>query len=116
MLFQPHRYTRTQHLWNDFKMAFNLADVLVLTEIYAASEPPVAGVSSEALAQAIRESGHKNVHYFRSMQGGIEFLVREAKPGDAIMTIGAGNISRASSELVVLLGAEHPIPHAAQRS
>jgi UDP-N-acetylmuramate--alanine ligase len=112
VLFQPHRYTRTQHLWNDFTLAFNLADVLVLTDVYAASEQPIAGITSEALASAIREAGHKNVHYFRSMQDSIEFLLREARPGDAVMTIGAGNVSRASGELMVLLGTEYSSPHA----
>ncbi|HYL63736.1 MAG TPA: UDP-N-acetylmuramate--L-alanine ligase [Candidatus Methylomirabilis sp.] len=112
VLFQPHRYTRTQHLWADFCRAFNQADVLVLTDIYAASEPAIPGVTSEVLTNAIREAGHKNVHYFRSMQDGIEFLLHEARPGDAIMTIGAGNVSRASSELMVLLGTEHPTHHA----
>jgi UDP-N-acetylmuramate--alanine ligase len=112
VLFQPHRYTRTQHLWNEFSRAFNQADVLVLTDIYAASETPIPGVTSEALADAIREAGHKNVHYFRSMQDGIEYLLKQAHPGDAILTIGAGNVSRASNELVVLLGTEHPARHA----
>jgi UDP-N-acetylmuramate--alanine ligase len=112
VVFQPHRYTRTQHLWDDFSRAFNLADVLVLTDIYAASEPPIPGVTSEALAKAIREAGHKNVFYFRSMQEGIEHLLREARRGDAIMTIGAGSISRASSEIVWLLGTEHTTHHA----
>jgi UDP-N-acetylmuramate--alanine ligase len=112
VLFQPHRFTRTQHLWDDFAKAFNQADILVLTDIYAASEHPIPGISSEALAAAIREAGHKNVHYFRTMQDGIEFLLRNAKPADAILTIGAGNISRASSEFMVLLGTEHPSPHA----
>jgi UDP-N-acetylmuramate--alanine ligase len=112
VLFQPHRYSRTQHLWSEFTLAFNLADVLVLTDIYAASEQPIPGVTSEALAAAIREAGHKNVHYFRSMQDSIEFLLREARPGDAVMTIGAGNVSRASSEIMLLLGTESPTPHA----
>jgi UDP-N-acetylmuramate--alanine ligase len=112
VLFQPHRYTRTQHLWDDFSRSFNLADVLVLTDIYAASEPPIAGMTSEALAAAIREAGHKNVFYFRSMQESIEHLLQEARPGDAILTIGAGNVSRASNELMLLLGTEHPTPHA----
>ncbi len=112
VLFQPHRYTRTQHLWDEFCRAFNQADILVLTDIYAASETPIPGVTSEALAGAIREAGHKNVHYFRSMQEGIEFLLRQAHPGDAILTIGAGNISRASNEFMVLLGTEHPTHHA----
>src|SRR5947199_1576036 len=105
VLFQPHRYTRTQHLWDEFSRAFNQADLLVITDIYAASEPPIPGITSEALANAIREAGHKNVFYFRSMQESIEQLLREARAGDGILTIGAGNVSRASNELIVLLGA-----------
>jgi UDP-N-acetylmuramate--alanine ligase len=112
ILFQPHRYSRTQHLWEDFRSAFNQADILVLTDIYAASESPIPGVTSEALAVAIREAGHKNVHYRRSMRDSIEFLLKNAKPGDAILTVGAGNVSRASNELMVLLGTEHPSHHA----
>ena len=106
VLFQPHRFTRTQQLWNEFALAFNQADILVLLDIYGASENPIPGVTSEALAKSIREAGHKNVHYYRSMQQAIEFLLREARPGDAILTIGAGNVSRASGEFMVLLGTE----------
>jgi UDP-N-acetylmuramate--alanine ligase len=112
VLFQPHRYTRTQHLWDDFSRAFNQADILVLIDIYAASEAPIPGITSEALATSIRDAGHKNVHYFRSMQEGVEFLLREARPADAILTIGAGNVSRASSELMVLLGTEYRVEDA----
>jgi UDP-N-acetylmuramate--alanine ligase len=112
VLFQPHRYSRTQHLWDDFSRAFNQADILVLTDIYAASEAPIPGVTSELLAGAIREAGHKNVHYFRSMQESIEFLLKEARAGDAVLTIGAGNVSRASGELMLLLGTEHSTHHA----
>jgi UDP-N-acetylmuramate--alanine ligase len=112
VLFQPHRFTRTQHLWDEFSRAFNQADILVLMDIYAASEAPIPGITSEALAGAILEAGHKNVHYFRSMQAGIEFLLKEARPGDAVMTIGAGNVSRASNELMLLLGTEYPTHHA----
>ena len=112
VLFQPHRYTRTQYLWGEFSRAFNQADILVLIDIYAASEAPIPGVSSETLVSAIREAGHKNVHYFRSMQEGIEYLLKQARSGDAVLTIGAGNIGRASSEFMVLLGTEHPTPHA----
>ena len=112
VLFQPHRYTRTKHLWEEFRTAFNHADVLVLTEIYAASEAPIPGITGEALANAVREAGHKNVFYFRSLQDAIEHLLREARPGDAIMTMGAGNVSRASNELMVLLGTEDSAQHA----
>ena len=112
VLFQPHRFSRTQHLWDEFRLAFNQADILVLTDIYAASEAPIPGVSSEALAAAISEAGHKNVHYVRSMQESIEFLLKNARPGDAILTVGAGSVSRASNELITLLGTEHPSPYA----
>jgi UDP-N-acetylmuramate--alanine ligase len=112
VLFQPHRFTRTQHLWDEFCRAFNQADVLVLTDIYPASESPIPGVTGEALANAIRSAGHKNVHYAHLLQEGIELLLKQARPGDAILTIGAGSVSRASNELIVLLGAEHPAEHA----
>ncbi len=112
VLFQPHRYTRTQHLWDDFCRAFNQADMLVLMDIYAAGEPPIPGVNGEALADAIRAAGHKHVIFRSSMQEGIEELLREARPGDAILTIGAGNVSRAPGELAILLGAKISIPHA----
>lgn len=109
VLFQPHRYTRTQQLWDEFSRAFNQADVLVLTDIYAASESPIAGITSEALVNSICEAGHKNVQYIGSMQAAVEFLLKEARPGDAILTIGAGNVSRASNELMVLLGTEYHV-------
>ena len=112
VLFQPHRYTRTQYLWDEFCRAFNQADMVVLMDIYAASEPPITGVTGQALADAIRAAGHKNVMFRSSMQEGIEELLRAARPGDAIMTIGAGNVSRASGELAVLLGAKVSLPHA----
>jgi len=112
VLFQPHRFTRTHDLWDEFCRAFNQAEVLVLTDIYPASESPIPGVTSEALASAIRGAGHKNVHYARSLQEGIEVLLNQARPGDAILTIGAGSVSRASNDFVSLLSAEHRAQHA----
>ena len=106
VLFQPHRYSRTQYLWDEFCRAFNQADLVVLTDIYAASETPVTGITAAALAESIRAAGHKNVAYYSSMQEGIELLLREARSGDAILTIGAGNVSRALGELAILLGAK----------
>ena len=112
VLFQPHRYTRTQHLWDDFCRAFNQADLLVLTDIYAAGEQPIPDITGEALADAIRAAGHKNVIFRNSMQEGIEALMREARPGDAVLTIGAGNVGRALGELAILLGAKVSTHHA----
>jgi UDP-N-acetylmuramate--alanine ligase len=106
VLFQPHRFTRTQHLWDDFCRAFNQADLLVLTDIYAASEAPIADITGEALAAAIRAAGHKSVRHLKSLQSAVEALLAEARPGDAILTIGAGSVSRAADELAMLLGAK----------
>jgi UDP-N-acetylmuramate--alanine ligase len=106
VLFQPHRYSRTQHLWEDFRRSFNLADFLVLTEIYAAGEQPIEGVTGEKLAEAIRSAGHKNVIFTSTMQAGMEYMLREARPGDAVMAIGAGSVGRVLDQLSMLLGAK----------
>ncbi len=103
VLFQPHRYTRTQHLWDDFLRSFNDADVLVLTDIYAAGEQPAEGITGEKLAEAISSAGHKNVVYSSTLQGGIEYMLRESRPGDAVLTIGAGSVGRVTDELALLL-------------
>ena len=112
VLFQPHRYTRTKHLWDEFCRAFNQADLLVMTDIYAANEASIPGVTGQGLAEAIRAAGHKNVVFRSSMQEGIEHLLQEARPGDAVLTIGAGNVGRALGELVILLGAKVSMHHA----
>jgi UDP-N-acetylmuramate--alanine ligase len=106
VLFQPHRYSRTQHLWEDFRRSFNLADILVLTEIYAAGEQPIEGVTGEKLAEAIRSAGHKNVVFTSTMQAGMEYMLRQARPGDAVMAIGAGSVGRVLDQLSMLLGAK----------
>ncbi|MGC1106341.1 MAG: UDP-N-acetylmuramate--L-alanine ligase [Candidatus Acidiferrales bacterium] len=108
VLFQPHRYTRTRHLWDDFCRAFNLADVLVVSEIYAAGEAPIDGVTGQRLAEAISAAGHKNVVFSNTLQKGVEILLREAQPGDAILAIGAGTVNRSLDELALLLGTEQP--------
>jgi UDP-N-acetylmuramate--alanine ligase len=112
VLFQPHRYTRTQHLWEEFCRAFNQADVLVVTEIYAAGESPIEGASGERLAGAISAAGHKNVVFTSTMQAGMEYMLREARPGDAVLTIGAGSINRVLDQLAMLLGSKVSTSHA----
>jgi len=108
VFFQPHRYTRTKHLWDEFCRAFNLADVLVVSEIYAAGEPPIEGVTGQKLAEAVSAAGHKNVFFADTLQKGVDILLREAQPGDAIMAIGAGTVNRSLDELALLLGTEAP--------
>jgi UDP-N-acetylmuramate--alanine ligase len=108
VLFQPHRYTRTRLLWEDFRRSFNEADILVMTEIYAANEPPAEGITGERLAEAISTAGHKNVVYSSTMQAGLEYMLREARPGDAILTIGAGSVGRVLDQLALLLESRVP--------
>jgi UDP-N-acetylmuramate--alanine ligase len=103
VFFQPHRYSRTQHLWEDFRRSFNQADVLVISEIYAAGEPPVDGITGEKLAEAISNAGHKNVVFKSTMQAGMDYVLREARPGDAVLAIGAGSIGRVLDQLAMLL-------------
>ena len=103
VLFQPHRYSRTMHLWEDFRRSFNHADVLVITDIYAAGENAIEDVTSGRLAEAIRAAGHKNVVYSSTMQAGLEHILREARPGDAILTIGAGSVGRSLDQLALLI-------------
>jgi UDP-N-acetylmuramate--alanine ligase len=112
VLFQPHRYSRTQHLWEDFTRSFNQADILVMTDIYSAGEAPIQGITGEKLAEAISTAGHKNVVYSSTLQGGIEFMLREARSGDAVLTIGAGSVGRLTDQLAMLLGSRVSVPHA----
>jgi len=112
VLFQPHRYTRTKFLWDDFRRSFNQADVLAITEIYAANESPIEGITGERLAEAVRSAGHKNVIHTSTMQEGMEYILREVRPGDAVLTIGAGSVGRVLDQLAVLLEAKVPADYA----
>ena len=103
VLFQPHRFTRTKALWDEFCRSFNEADILVLTEIYAAGEEHIAAVSGEKLAEAVSAAGHKNVVFCSTMQSAMDYMLRESHSGDAILTIGAGSIGRVPEQLGMLL-------------
>jgi UDP-N-acetylmuramate--alanine ligase len=92
--FQPHRYSRTAHLFDDFTRCFNQADVLFVTDIYAAGESPLPGVSSERLVEAIRGHGHHAVHYVSDRAQLAAELARVAEPGDVVIALGAGDINR----------------------
>jgi len=112
VLFQPHRYSRTQHLWDEFCRAFNQADILVLLDIYAASEAPIPGVTSEAWRPPFAPPATRTFTISAPCRKASS-TAEAGAPGDAILTIGAGNISRASSEFMVC-GKENPTSHAHQ--
>jgi len=97
VLFQPHRFTRTRDLMTEFAGAFGDADTVQVLDIYAASEEPIPGVDGQALVKAI---GRHEMAYAGSMGEGVARLVKEAKDGDVIVTLGAGSVSLAGGMLL----------------
>ena len=102
-VFQPHRYTRTQLLLDQFAVAFKDCDELIITDIYAASEDPIPGVSGEMLAHKIAETTGQKVRYISGQDKIEETLEREVRPGDLVITMGAGDIYRLGEQLVQAL-------------
>jgi UDP-N-acetylmuramate--alanine ligase len=105
VIFQPHRYSRTQDLMDDFARSFNNADLLFVLDIYAASEQPVAGISAEALAGRIVEYGHKNASYIGALETAAETVLPLLRNGDLVITLGAGSVTRLSDEIIESLQA-----------
>jgi UDP-N-acetylmuramate--alanine ligase len=99
-LFQPHRYTRTRDLMDEFARSFYGADVLLVADIYAASEDPIEGITSQALVEAIERFGHRQVEYVGSVMGGVQRIKEISQPGDLVLTLGAGNVYQAGDELL----------------
>jgi len=94
VIFQPHRYTRTRDLLDDFTTAFADADSLIVLDIYAASEKPIDGITGEILAQRIREKSGKTVEYASSFADAVNSAASVAQDGDMILTLGAGSVSQ----------------------
>ncbi|QYO62037.1 glutamate ligase domain-containing protein [Leptolyngbya sp. 7M] len=103
VVFQPHRFSRTQELMEEFALAFNNADVLYVLDIYAASEKPIEGITAEALTENIKKYGHKNVNYIGDIETAAEKVIPELREGDLVITLGAGNVTRVSDEILDLL-------------
>lgn len=106
--FQPHRYSRTLHAFEELTRAFNRADVLLLTDVYAAGEPVIEGATSDALADAIRAHGHRDVTHVGSRDQMLEALLARVKPGDIVITLGAGDITRTGPALLDALQQREP--------
>ena len=102
-VFQPHRYTRTMHLMEDFARAFNLADVVLLLDIYPAGETPIEGVTTPALVEKIRSFGHKNAIYAPNYETIETYVAENARDGDAVIVMGAGSVTKLSDQLAVKL-------------
>ena len=92
-VFQPHRYSRTAALFEDFLTAFYQADVLIVTDVYAAGEEAIEGATGAALAQGILEHGHKAVVYCQTLAEVSQYVAEIVEPGDMVITLGAGNVN-----------------------
>ncbi|MCU0654471.1 MAG: UDP-N-acetylmuramate--L-alanine ligase [Polyangiaceae bacterium] len=108
--FQPHRYTRTRDLFHEFTRAFNQADVLLITDVYAAGEAPIEGATSDALARAIRHHGHHAVRHIPDKNAVADALAELVQPGDIVIALGAGDINQSVRELHQRLQGASPTP------
>jgi len=103
VLFQPHRYSRTNDLMDEFASAFNNADVLFVSDIYAASETPIDGVNAEVLTGRIKSYGHKNAEYIGAIENAPAAMREVVREGDLVITLGAGSVNRVGDQLLALL-------------
>ena len=103
VIFQPHRYTRTRDLIDEFATAFQDADTLAVLDIYAASEAPIEGVTGASLASRIKEAGGKDAQYMPSFDEATELACSLAQPGDMVLTLGAGSVSQLGSRILEVL-------------
>jgi UDP-N-acetylmuramate--alanine ligase len=99
VVFQPHRYTRTKALMDEFVSSFNEADILIITEIYAASEDRIEGITGTVLAENIRAGGHKQVVFAPTKEEAAEKVLEMAEKGDVVVTLGAGDIYKIDERL-----------------
>ena len=106
--FQPHRYTRTQALFQEFAQAFDQADSVFVSDIYPAGEPPIAGITSEALAHEMTRHGHRSAHYLADREQLCERIAAAAQPGDVVVALGAGDINRVLARIEQLLAGRGP--------
>ena len=99
-VFQPHLYSRTRDFKDEFGSSFNHADVVIITDIFPAREAPIEGVTGKLIADAVKSSGHKEVHYLPEKEKISDFLIDFATEGDMIITIGAGDIYKIGEEFI----------------
>jgi UDP-N-acetylmuramate--alanine ligase len=100
IVFQPHRYTRTQALFDDFARSFYQADILFVLPIYAASEQPIEGVTSDKLCKSIQAHGHKEVYFVEDMDAVVDQLAGMITDRDVVLTLGAGNVYQVGEALL----------------
>jgi len=105
--FQPHRYTRTHQLTEEFGMVLATADEVVLTEVYGAGEAPIPGATAAAIAEAVQRAGQPAVHLVDSVDDVTEAVMQLVRPGDLVITLGAGSIGDVADQIVQQLQSGH---------
>ena len=105
-IFQPHRYSRTAALAAEFGEALTETDLLVVTDVYAAGELPIEGVSGRSVWEQAVAHGHRNAHYVATLEETRCFLATRLLPGDLCLTIGAGNVWQVGEALLAGLASE----------
>lgn len=106
VVFQPHRYSRVKALAHEFARSFDMADVVVVTEIYPAGEKPIGGVTGAMLAQNIKKLGHRDVTWIPKLEDIPEFLISKLQSGDMMITMGAGSVWRVGEEYLRRAGGD----------
>ncbi len=107
VLFQPHRYSRLGDLWERFVEVFDLVDEVIVTPVYAASEKSIIGIDSPTLVSSISKRGKTQTRYSTSIEEGVSILCENVNPGDLLVTMGAGDITKAASIILKRLGELH---------
>ena len=103
IVFQPHRYTRTRALFDDFTRSFYQSDVLLVLPIYAAGEQKIEGVTGRKLCEDIKAHGHKEVIYSEGQEDAVTYLKENLKPGDVLLTLGAGDVWKVGMDILKAL-------------
>lgn len=115
-IFQPHLYSRTRYFADEFGRALALADVLFVTDVYPSREKPIPGITGEIIAQAARTHGSRDVSYVPDKATLADDVVKRLKPGDAVVTIGAGDITGVSDEILLRLHTDESVSWTAIRN
>lgn len=100
VIFQPHLYSRTKDFAEEFGRVFGNSDILLLCDIYGAREMPIEGISARIISDAAFEKGHRNVHFVGAKENALDFLTKEIKDNDLIITMGAGNITNLAAKIL----------------